>query len=75
MVSVGAALEGVYAALKINYSILGNNVPHLHAQIQPRYHGDPYPGGVVDPAPGQSITLTDSQARDQILRIRSRLGA
>jgi diadenosine tetraphosphate (Ap4A) HIT family hydrolase len=37
MVTVGGALEGVYAALKINYAILGNNVPHLHAHIQPRY--------------------------------------
>lgn len=75
MVRVGAALERVYAALKINYSILGNNVPHLHAHVQPRYHGDPYPGGAVNPAPGQSMTLTDSQARDQILRIRAALRA
>src|SRR6059058_682186 len=29
MVRVGRALEQVFAALKINYSILGNNVPHL----------------------------------------------
>jgi len=68
---VSAGLERVYAALRINYAILGNNVPHLHAHIQPRYHGDPYPGGVVNPPPGQTITLTDSQARDQILRIRA----
>jgi diadenosine tetraphosphate (Ap4A) HIT family hydrolase len=71
MVRVGRALDQVYAALKINYSILGNNVPHLHAHIQPRYHGDLYPGGVVNPAPGESLILTDSEARDQIRRIRS----
>ena len=73
MVRVGGALERVYAALKINYAILGNNVPHLHAHIQPRYHGDPYPGGVVNPAAGQSMTLKDSEARAQIMRIRAAL--
>jgi diadenosine tetraphosphate (Ap4A) HIT family hydrolase len=73
MVRVGRALEQVYAPLKINYSILGNRVPHLHAHIQPRYYGDPYPGGVVDPAPGQSRMLTESDAREQILRVRAAL--
>jgi diadenosine tetraphosphate (Ap4A) HIT family hydrolase len=73
MVRVGRALEHVYASLKINYSILGNIVPHLHAHIQPRYYGDPYPGGVVNPAPGQSHPLTERDAREQILRIRAGL--
>jgi diadenosine tetraphosphate (Ap4A) HIT family hydrolase len=71
MVRVGRALEQVYASLKINYSILGNSVPHVHAHIQPRYYGDPYPGGVANPAPGQSRILTESDAREQILRIRA----
>jgi diadenosine tetraphosphate (Ap4A) HIT family hydrolase len=51
MVRVGRALEQVYAAQKINYSILRNIVPHPHAHIRPRYHGDAYPGGPVSPAP------------------------
>ncbi len=33
----GRTLEQVYAAIKINYSILGNIVPHVHAHIQPRF--------------------------------------
>ena len=73
MLRVGRALERVYAALKMNYSILGNTVPHLHAHIQPRYHGDPYPGGVVNPTAGQSAMLNESDARDQVLRIRAAL--
>ena len=40
MVRVGRALERVYGAQKIKYSILRNIVPHLHAHIQPRYHGE-----------------------------------
>jgi len=73
MVRVGRALELVYGALKLNYSILGNVVPHLHAHIQPRFHGDPYPGGTVNPAPGQALALAADQAREQILRIRAAL--
>jgi len=73
MVRVGRALEQVYTALKINYSILGNIVPHLHAHIQPRYYGDPYPGGPVRPAPGQAVALSADEAREQILRIRASL--
>jgi diadenosine tetraphosphate (Ap4A) HIT family hydrolase len=74
MVRVGHALEQVYAALKINYSILGNIVPHLHAHSQPRFYGDPYPGGPVSPAPGQAVVLPAGEAREQILRIRAALG-
>jgi diadenosine tetraphosphate (Ap4A) HIT family hydrolase len=73
MVGVGRALEQVYSALKMNYSILGNIVPHLHAHIQPRFYGDPYPGGVVNPAQGQKASLTEGDAREQILRIRAKL--
>ncbi len=75
MVRVGRALEQVYAAQKINYSILGNIVPHLHAHIQPRYHGDPYPGGTVSPAPGQTVAIPADEAREYILRIRDALAS
>ena len=73
MVRVGRALEQVYAAQKINYSILGNIVPHLHAHIQPRYYGDPYPGGTVSPAAGRAVPLTTDQAHQQSERIRAAL--
>jgi diadenosine tetraphosphate (Ap4A) HIT family hydrolase len=75
MVRVGSALEQVYSSLKINSSILGSMVPHVHAHIQPRYYGDPYPGGVVTPARGQSLTLTESDVREQIRRIRAALAS
>ena len=73
MMRVGSALERIYGALKINYQILGNIVPHVHAHIQPRFYGDPYPGGPVNPAPGQAVALTDSEAHEQIVRIRAAL--
>jgi diadenosine tetraphosphate (Ap4A) HIT family hydrolase len=43
MCAAGAALERAFGADKMNFEILGNAVPHLHAHIKPRYYGDPAP--------------------------------
>lgn len=41
---VGRAIEDVMQPIKLNYNLLGNSVPHLHAHIVPRYADDPRPG-------------------------------
>jgi diadenosine tetraphosphate (Ap4A) HIT family hydrolase len=41
---VGRAIEAAMAPLKLDYSVLGNSVPHLHTHIVPRYADDPRPG-------------------------------
>lgn len=38
---IGRALTTVCAPDKLNTSILGNMVPHLHCHIMPRYKADP----------------------------------
>ncbi len=48
------ALKQVTGAVKINYEIHGNTVPHLHLHLFPRTVGDPFPGepiqfGQTDP--------------------------
>ncbi|MGY3334036.1 diadenosine tetraphosphate (Ap4A) HIT family hydrolase/SAM-dependent methyltransferase [Streptomyces filamentosus] len=44
--ALGRALTAFYKPLKINYSTLGNAVPHLHSHVFPRHEeGDPAPGG------------------------------
>ncbi|MFJ3099452.1 methyltransferase domain-containing protein [Streptomyces hydrogenans] len=44
--ALGRALSAFYEPLKINYSTLGNVLPHLHTHVLPRYEeGDPAPGG------------------------------
>jgi diadenosine tetraphosphate (Ap4A) HIT family hydrolase len=48
MVRAGRALEQVFGAVKVNYQILGNAIPHLHCHITPRLYGDPYPGRPPD---------------------------
>jgi diadenosine tetraphosphate (Ap4A) HIT family hydrolase len=73
MVRVGAALERVYQADKINYQILGNLVPHLHAHIQPRFYGDAYPGQPVSGRPAQPVYLTAEAYSERISAIRTAL--
>ncbi|MEP6973436.1 MAG: HIT family protein [Actinomycetota bacterium] len=41
---VGRAIEEVLRPVKLNYNLLGNSLPHLHAHIVPRYEDDPHPG-------------------------------
>ena len=41
---VGRALEEHLRPVKLNYNLLGNEVPHLHTHVIPRYADDPKPG-------------------------------
>jgi diadenosine tetraphosphate (Ap4A) HIT family hydrolase len=41
---VGKAIEAVLEPVKLNYDLLGNSLPHLHAHVVPRYADDPRPG-------------------------------
>lgn len=42
------ALKKVTNAVKINYEIHGNTIPHLHLHLYPRYLDDPFPGKPID---------------------------
>jgi diadenosine tetraphosphate (Ap4A) HIT family hydrolase len=42
------ALKTVTNAVKINYEIHGNSLPHLHVHLYPRYRDDPFPGKAID---------------------------
>ena len=41
-------LKTVTNAVKINYEIHGNTLPHLHVHLYPRYRDDPFPGKAID---------------------------
>lgn len=43
------ALKSVAGAAKMNYEVHGNTLPHLHMHFYPRYRGDPFEGGPIDP--------------------------
>jgi diadenosine tetraphosphate (Ap4A) HIT family hydrolase len=46
---VSSAIAGATGAVKLNYEIHGNTVPHLHVHLFPRYVGDRFEGGPIDP--------------------------
>ncbi|MEU4564711.1 HIT family protein [Actinoplanes sp. NPDC023936] len=45
LLTVGRAVEQLLQPAKMNYSVLGNSVPHLHGHVVPRPHRDPAAGG------------------------------
>lgn len=52
LMTVARALEAHFHPAKMNYSTLGNAMPHLHTHIVPRYLTDPAPGRPLPfPAP------------------------
>jgi len=46
---VARALENLLHPTKMNYEILGNTIPHLHVRLFPRFLGDPFEGGPINP--------------------------
>ena len=49
LMRVSRAVQEVTGAVKMNYEIHGNTVPHLHTHIFPRYRGDRFEHGPIDP--------------------------
>lgn len=45
---VGKALHKVTGAIKINYEIHSNSVPHIHCHLFPRYLDDDFPSSPID---------------------------
>jgi diadenosine tetraphosphate (Ap4A) HIT family hydrolase len=45
---VSRAITASTGAVKLNYEIHGNTVPHLHLHLFPRYEGDPFEGGPIN---------------------------
>lgn len=46
---VSRAVAAATGAVKLNYEIHGNTVPHLHLHLFPRYVGDRFEGGPIVP--------------------------
>ena len=47
--NVSRAVAAVTDAVKMNYEIHGNSLPHFHMHFFPRYKGDRFEGRPIDP--------------------------
>lgn len=58
-------------AVKLNYEIHGNTIPHLHTHIFPRYRGDPFEDGPIDlrrvPAGGAGAAERHAEVRRRVI--------
>jgi diadenosine tetraphosphate (Ap4A) HIT family hydrolase len=76
--TTSAALEDCsppfFKALKMNYSILGNPIPHPHAHLIPRYYGDSAPEEPIDPQ-AEFIELYTTVVRLTVEKLRTQLAS
>jgi diadenosine tetraphosphate (Ap4A) HIT family hydrolase len=66
---VAKTLADVYRAKKMNYELLGNQLPHIHWHIIPRLAGDPAPLEPVWRVPHSPRLLTGSALQEAINRL------
>lgn len=65
------AIDAVFAPCDINYQLLGNAVPHVHAHVIPRYLNDPDPERPSRPKVWEAATpLNYSEFARQIGELR-----
>jgi diadenosine tetraphosphate (Ap4A) HIT family hydrolase len=70
---VAQALAVVYDATKLNYELLGNELPHIHWHLVPRRADDPAPRRPVWTHPHETRALSAAEQRARIAAIRARL--
>lgn len=70
---VSRALATVYDAVKMNYALLGNLLPHIHWHLIPRRKDDPLPREPVWALSHEPRTLSAAERRERIEAIRAQL--
>ena len=62
-------------AIKMNYEIHGNTVPHLHVHLFPRYIGDPFEGRPIDPKTIQHPVYGEGEFETLVRLVQSDIAA
>ena len=71
LLEAGRRLERHLLPVKVNYYILGNSLPHLHAHVIPRYADDPRPGWPFPFPDGDPGQVDEAEFRADLEALRS----
>lgn len=71
--AVARALAEVFQPVKINYGLLGNQLPHIHWHVVPRLAGDPAPLDAVWGVKHEPVRFAAEELRAAITRIQEKL--
>ncbi|MBI3603531.1 MAG: HIT family protein [Nitrospirae bacterium] len=71
--AVARALAEVFQPVKINYGLLGNQLPHIHWHVVPRLAGDPVPLDAVWGVKHEAVRLEGDELEEKLAMIRARL--
>lgn len=72
--AVARALADCFQPVKVNYGLLGNQLPHIHWHVIPRLAGDPAPREAVWGVPHEPHALAPAARAERIARIQACLG-
>jgi diadenosine tetraphosphate (Ap4A) HIT family hydrolase len=70
---VAQTLAEIFEAKKINYELLGNQLPHIHWHVIPRLAGDPAPLEPVWRLPHEPKSLSSFPLQEAVKRIQTAL--
>jgi diadenosine tetraphosphate (Ap4A) HIT family hydrolase len=71
--TLAKALATVFQPVKINYALLGNQLPHIHWHVVPRLANDPAPHEAIWGVKHEPKRLMDKELFDRLSQIRPRL--
>lgn len=67
------ALARAFGPVKVNYGLLGNQLPHIHWHVIPRLAGDPSPLQAPWGIAHEPVRLTGRELAERIALIRGHL--
>ena len=67
---VSKAVQEITSAIKLNYEIHGNTIPHLHMHLFPRYIGDAFEGQPINPRTVEGPVYAPGEFEEFAKRLR-----
>ena len=68
---IAKGLADAFDAIKINYELLGNQLPHIHWHLIPRLASDPAPREPVWGVPHEPLRLSEPERTARVQRIQA----